>query len=180
MSPPSLAYSPPRSASIPSLYDPLVAPDVAPGLLSEAALYLRLHIPRRSHRSGNVLYPQSFTVRDLKDTLHNYIASQTAHRPTPAIVDALIASLELQSFFYHSTWKHMAVASEDDVCMFLYCDDEDEGDDAESDDEGEGEIEPPSGVFPSLAKCYSSTCDESNPCYTPSCPNNPRVRLVTH
>lgn len=35
-------------------------------LLSSCAAYLRENVARRSHAIGTVLYPQSFTVRELK------------------------------------------------------------------------------------------------------------------
>lgn len=36
------------------------------GLLSCCAAYLRENVTRRSHTIGTVLYPKSFTVRELK------------------------------------------------------------------------------------------------------------------
>ena len=77
-----------------------------------------------------------------------------------SLVDAILSSLENQNFFYNGSWKDMAAASEDDVCIFLYCDEEEK---------------PPRGAFPALANCYSPTCEEPGSCYSPSCRNRLRV-----
>jgi hypothetical protein len=77
-----------------------------------------------------------------------------------SLMDAIISSLELEAFFYNGSWKNMEEATDDDVCIFLYCD---------------GEEIPPRGVFPSLSKCYSPTCEEPGFCYSPTCPNRSRV-----
>jgi hypothetical protein len=45
-------------------------------LLSCCAAYLRENVARRSHTIGTVLYPQSFTVRELK------VGVQTFARPS--------------------------------------------------------------------------------------------------
>ena len=75
---------------------------------------------------------------------------------------AIVSSLEVQTFFYIVNWKHMSAAVDDDICMFLYYDEDEE---------------PPTGVFSSLIKCYSPTCEEGQ-CYSPLCPNKSRVSML--
>lgn len=78
-------------------------------------------------------------------------------------------SLQSQLFFYEVEWGGRVLQDGvEDVYMFL---DDIEG---ASDSRVEQE-ELPTGVITLLTKCYSSSCDDENPCYSYACPR--RVRL---
>jgi len=76
-------------------------------------------------------------------------------------------SLQGQLFFYEVEWGGRALQdSVEDVYMFL-------GEDGEGSSSAAFSglnDELPTGVVTMLSQCYSATCEESDPCYSFSCP----------
>lgn len=75
-------------------------------------------------------------------------------------------SLQSQLFFYEVEWGGRVLQDGvEDVYMFL--------DDLDGPSDAAPELqELPTGVVTALAKCYSPSCGEGAPCYTPRCPRN--------
>jgi len=171
---PSLAYSPARN------FDPwsrssAINSDLNFALLSSWAAYLRKSLTRSFRSNTSRAYPE-FTAHDLRITLEKCLHEfQYRSTVTESLTDAIISSLELQNTFYNRSQsrKPSIPLADDDICIFLYSDPEEEVETPTSTDINEA-VQPPTGVFPSLSKCYSPICDESNPCYSPSCPHNTR------
>ncbi len=80
-------------------------------------------------------------------------------------------SLQSQLFFYEVEWVDRPLQDGvEDVYMFW--DDQEGASDARMERE-----ELPTAVITLLTRCYASSCDEDNPCYSYTCPR--RVRDLT-
>lgn len=78
-------------------------------------------------------------------------------------------SLQSQLFFYEVEWGDRPLQDGvEDVYMFW--DDQEGGSDMRMERE-----ELPTAVITLLTRCYASSCDDENPCYSFTCPR--RVRL---
>ncbi|KAF8511794.1 hypothetical protein BU17DRAFT_96853 [Hysterangium stoloniferum] len=122
------------------------------------------------------LLPHLLSVQQI--ALKKCLEFQYGSEVNESLTDAIISSLELQNAFYNrSQSREPSIPSaDDDICIFLYSNPEEEVETPTSTDIDEG-VQPPTGVFPSLTKCYSPICDELNPCYSSSCPHNTRSTI---
>lgn len=78
-------------------------------------------------------------------------------------------SLQSQLFFYEVEWGGRQLTdSVEDVYMFL---DDQEG----VSNEAQPQEELPTAVITILTKCYSLSCSEGLPCYSPRCPRRAAV-----
>ncbi|TCD64248.1 hypothetical protein EIP91_004317 [Steccherinum ochraceum] len=120
-----------------------------PAFLSHISVRLQSDVPRDTHLKGSIPYPETFTGKDLVDTIQAYLSH-----------------LQLQLFFCEVEWgSHQIEDDISDVYMFLG-------------DQDDVRVEPqglPSGVMPMLTGCYSTCCNDELPCYAYSCPKRKPV-----
>ncbi|OBZ74125.1 Rho1 guanine nucleotide exchange factor 1 [Grifola frondosa] len=140
-----------------------------PALLSHIAVRLRDKVPRGTHVKGSIPYPRAFTGKDIVSTIQSQIQRELLITHGVSTNDRRAAlqvarSLQSQLFFYEVEWGgRLLQDGVEDVYMFL--DDQEGASDARVERE-----ELPTGVITLLTKCYASSCDEENPCYSYTCP----------
>ncbi|KAI0831970.1 Dbl domain-containing protein [Trametes gibbosa] len=140
-----------------------------PALLSHIAVRLRDKVPRGTHVKGSIPYPRAFTGKDVVSTIQSQIQRELLLNHGISTNDRRAAlqvarSLQSQLFFYEVEWGDRPLQDGvEDVYMFW---DDQEG---ASDMRMERE-ELPTAVITLLTRCYASSCDDENPCYSYTCP----------
>ncbi|KAL7280654.1 hypothetical protein ACG7TL_005593 [Trametes sanguinea] len=140
-----------------------------PALLSHIAVRLRDKVPRGTHVKGSIPYPRAFTGKDIVSTIQSQIQRELLLTHGISTNDRRAAlqvarSLQSQLFFYEVEWGDRPLQDGvEDVYMFW--DDQEGASDARMERE-----ELPTAVITLLTRCYSSSCDDDNPCYSYSCP----------
>ncbi|KAI1790239.1 Dbl-like domain-containing protein [Ganoderma leucocontextum] len=140
-----------------------------PALLSHIAVRLRDKVPRGTHVKGSIPYPRAFTGKDTVSTIQSQIQRELLVTHGISTNDRRAAlqvarSLQSQLFFYEVEWVDRPLQDGvEDVYMFW--DDQEGASDARMERE-----ELPTAVITLLTRCYASSCDEDNPCYSYTCP----------
>ncbi|KAI8996474.1 Dbl-like domain-containing protein [Trametes punicea] len=140
-----------------------------PALLSHIAVRLRDKVPRGTHVKGSIPYPRAFTGKDIVSTIQSQIQRELLLTHGISTNDRRAAlqvarSLQSQLFFYEVEWDNRPLQDGvEDVYMFW--DDQEGGSDARMERE-----ELPTAVITLLTRCYASSCDDDNPCYSYTCP----------
>ncbi|KAI0794364.1 Dbl domain-containing protein [Fomes fomentarius] len=140
-----------------------------PALLSHIAVRLRDKVPRGVHVKGSIPYPRAFTGKDIVSTIQSQIQRELLITHGVSTNDRRAAlqvarSLQSQLFFYEVEWVDRPLQDGvEDVYMFW--DDQEGASDARIERE-----ELPTAVITLLTRCYASSCDEDNPCYSYTCP----------
>ncbi|KAI0367587.1 Dbl-like domain-containing protein [Pilatotrama ljubarskyi] len=140
-----------------------------PALLSHIAVRLRDKVPRGTHVKGSIPYPRAFTGKDIVSTIQSQIQRELLLTHGISTNDRRAAlqvarSLQSQLFFYEVEWGDRPLQDGvEDVYMFW------------DDQEGASDMrmernELPTAVITLLTRCYASSCDEENPCYSYTCP----------
>ncbi|RPD64513.1 Dbl-like domain-containing protein [Lentinus tigrinus ALCF2SS1-7] len=150
-----------------------------PALLSHIAVRLRDKVPRGTHVKGSIPYPRAFTGKDIVSTIQSQIQRELLVTHGISTNDRRAAlqvarSLQSQLFFYEVEWVDRPLQDGvEDVYMFW--DDQEGASDARIERE-----ELPTGVITLLTRCYASSCDDDNPCYSYTCPRRrSNLPLVT-
>ncbi|KAI0766140.1 Dbl domain-containing protein [Trametes elegans] len=140
-----------------------------PALLSHIAVRLRDKVPRGTHVKGSIPYPRAFTGKDIVSTIQSQIQRELLLTHGISTNDRRAAlqvarSLQSQLFFYEVEWGDRPLQDGvEDVYMFW--DDQEGASDARMERE-----ELPTAVITLLTRCYASSCDDDNPCYSFTCP----------
>ncbi|EIW59849.1 Dbl domain-containing protein [Trametes versicolor FP-101664 SS1] len=140
-----------------------------PALLSHIAVRLRDKVPRGTHVKGSIPYPRAFTGKDVVSTIQSQIQRELLLTHGISTNDRRAAlqvarSLQSQLFFYEVEWGDRPLQDGvEDVYMFW--DDQEGGSDMRMERE-----ELPTAVITLLTRCYASSCDDENPCYSFTCP----------
>ncbi|TBU24200.1 Dbl-like domain-containing protein [Dichomitus squalens] len=140
-----------------------------PALLSHIAVRLRDKVPRGTHVKGSIPYPRAFTGKDIVSTIQSQIQRELLVTHGISTNDRRAAlqvarSLQSQLFFYEVEWVDRPLQDGvEDVYMFW--DDQEGASDARIERE-----ELPTAVITLLTRCYASSCDDDNPCYSYTCP----------
>ncbi|KAI0675599.1 Dbl domain-containing protein [Trametes maxima] len=140
-----------------------------PALLSHIAVRLRDKVPRGTHVKGSIPYPRAFTGKDIVSTIQSQIQRELLLTHGISTNDRRAAlqvarSLQSQLFFYEVEWGDRPLQDGvEDVYMFW--DDQEGASDARMERE-----ELPTAVITLLTRCYASSCDDDNPCYSYTCP----------
>ncbi|KAI0924365.1 hypothetical protein AcW2_005263 [Taiwanofungus camphoratus] len=149
-----------------------------PALLSHIAVRLRDKVPRGTHVKGSIPYPRAFTGKDIVSTIQSQIQRELLITHGVSTNDRRAAlqvarSLQSQLFFYEVEWGGRVLQDGvEDVYMFL--DDQEGASDARVERE-----ELPTAVVTMLTRCYASSCDDENPCYSYTCPRRNNALLLT-
>ncbi|RDX54148.1 Dbl-like domain-containing protein [Lentinus brumalis] len=150
-----------------------------PALLSHIAVRLRDKVPRGTHVKGSIPYPRAFTGKDIVSTIQSQIQRELLVTHGISTNDRRAAlqvarSLQSQLFFYEVEWVDRPLQDGvEDVYMFW--DDQEGASDARMERE-----ELPTAVITLLTRCYASSCDDDNPCYSYTCPRRrSNLPLVT-
>ncbi|KAI0358188.1 Dbl-like domain-containing protein [Trametes cingulata] len=140
-----------------------------PALLSHIAVRLRDKVPRGTHVKGSIPYPRAFTGKDIVSTIQSQIQRELLLTHGISTNDRRAAlqvarSLQSQLFFYEVEWGDRPLQDGvEDVYMFW---DDQEG----ASDTRMERNELPTAVITLLTRCYASSCDDENPCYSYTCP----------
>jgi len=134
-----------------------------PALLSNIALVFKAIIKLGTHVKGAIEYPDSFNGTDAVSTILSLLPTNTPRR----LALSMARSLEAQLYFHSVDWSIVTVVrdNDDEVYTFL-------NPDPYSPSTWEWDEDFPTGVFPSVAKCYSPRCStDGKGCYSRTCPN---------
>ncbi|CAG8554215.1 4215_t:CDS:10 [Ambispora gerdemannii] len=132
-------------------------------LLSNIALAFRATVKLGTHENGALEYPESFTGADAVTTIASLLPPSTPRR----IALNMARSLEAQLYFHSVDWSISSVIkdTEEEVYTFL-------SPNPGSPTALEWDEDFPTGVFPSVGKCYSPRCGvDGKGCYSRTCPN---------
>ncbi|CAG8565035.1 14164_t:CDS:10 [Ambispora leptoticha] len=132
-------------------------------LLSNIALAFRATVKLGTHENGALEYPESFTGADAVSTIHSLLPPSTPRR----IALNMARSLEAQLYFHSVDWSISSVIkdTQDEVYTFL-------NPSPGTPTALEWDEDFPTGVFPSVGKCYSSRCGvDGKGCYSRTCLN---------